>query len=231
MTAETVRFSSRTNHNTGLTGLIAVICMVVDHVGVIFYPSLTILRVVGRVALPLFAWGVAVGAEHTRSIERYALRLFVMLVVSQPFYMIALVHPLSKLNIFAVLLLGLIGIWGIRDGKLYLTVVALLLAQFIDMDYGIRGVLCVLLLYAVRNNPLALAICFSAYCVVWGESSRVILTLLDGQIRVKLQTAAILALPVMIWPAAKRTKLPRALMYAAYPAHLGVLYIIKNIVE
>jgi len=203
--------------------------MVVDHVGVILFPSATILRVVGRIALPLFAWGIAVGAEHTRSMERYALRLFVMMIISQPFYMYALVHPLSKLNIFAVLFLGLVAIWGIRDGKLYLTVLALLFTQFVDMDYGLRGVLCVLLLYATRKNPLALAICFSVYCVLWGESSRVILTLLDGQIRIRLQTMAILALPILLWPAASRTKVPRWLMYAAYPAHLGVLYIIKSI--
>jgi len=205
--------------------------MVVDHVGVMFYPSVTVFRVVGRIALPLFAWGIAIGVGHTRNIGRYALRLLGMMIISQPFYMFALVHPLSRLNIFAVLLLGLVGIWGIRDGKLYLTAIALLLAQLLDMDYGLRGVLCVLLLYAARNDPLALAVCFSAYCVIWGENSRVILTLLDGQIRVRLQTMAILALPILLWPTAKRTRLPRPLMYAAYPAHLGVLYMIKIILE
>jgi len=228
---QTEPLAPRTNYNTGLTGLIAVICMIIDHVGVIFFPTLTLLRVIGRIALPLFAWGIAIGAEHTRSMERYAFRLFIMMIISQPFYMLALMHPLSKLNIFAVLFLGLIAIWGIREKKLYLAVLALLLTHFVNMDYGLRGVLCVLLLYATRNNPLALAVCFSAYCVLWGDNSRVILTLLDGHIRIRLQMMAILALPILLWPSARRIKLPRALMYAMYPAHLGVLYAIKIIIE
>lgn len=217
----------KTNHDTGLLGILAVLFMIVDHVGVIFFPGRVWMRVIGRIALPLFAWGIAVGAQHTRNIGRYALRLFIMMIVSQPFYMYALNHNLLDLNIFATLFLGLIGIWGLRDRKEWLTVIALLLAQLLSMDYGLRGVLCVLLLWACRENPLMLSICFSAYCVVWGQPYQKIWT--NQLFSLGLQTTAILALPLMLWPKATRTRVPRPLMYAMYPAHLAVLWLLKNI--
>lgn len=215
----------KTNHNTGLLGILAVVFMIIDHVGAIFFPRLTWMRVVGRIAFPLFAWGIAIGAEHTRSIGRYAVRLLLLAVISQPFFMGALNHTLTQLNIFPTLLLGLIGIWGIKDRKEYLTVIALLVAQLISADYGIRGVFCILLLWAVRENPLMLSVCFSAFCYIWGLSSSVVYA--NGPVFITLQMTAILALPFMLVPTQKRTRTPKWLMYAVYPAHLAVLWAIK----
>lgn len=217
------------NHDTGLLGIIAVICMIFDHVGSALLPNVMWLRVVGRLAFPLFAWGIAIGAEHTRSLPRYALRLLAAGIVSQPFYMYALNHPLDKLNIFATLLLGLLSIWGLKEKKEWLTVAALLATQFIDMDYGLRGVACILLLWMLHDHPLALSVCFSAYCVMWGASGSVIWE--TSLFRVRLQTAAILVLPLILWPVAGRTKTPRWLMYAAYPGHLAILWLLRSLLR
>ena len=218
-----------TNHDTGLLGILACAFMVVDHIGVVFFPASTWMRVVGRIALPLFAWGIAIGATHTRSFEKYALRLFITMVISQPLFMYGLNHSFSQLNIFATLLLGLIGIWGIKEKKEWMTILALLCTQttWFTMDYGIRGVFCVMLLWAVHDKPLWLTICFPAYCVYWGMTSRVIWVipfLPEALQLIKLQTMAVLALPLMLIPRAKRTKTPRLVMYAFYPVHLAVLW-------
>jgi len=216
-----------TNHDTGLLGIIAGVCMVIDHVGAIFFPGVDAPRIIGRAALPLFAWGIAIGAEHTRDMRKYALRLLILLLISQPFFNGALSHTWAKLNIFATLLLGLVGIWGLKEKKEWMTVAALLISQLVPMDYGVRGVLCILLLWALRDNPLALAACFGAYCVLWGEGGRVIW---DAPFfKVRMQTLALLALPLILWPRAKRTRTPRWLMYALYPAHLAALWVLKSI--
>lgn len=216
-----------TNHNTGLLGVLAVVFMIIDHVGVVFFPGAMGMRIAGRMALPLFAWGIAIGAEHTRNIRRYALRLLLMLFISQPFFNGALNHRWDeKLNIFATLFLGLVAIWGLKEKKEWMTVAALLLAQFVPMDYGLRGVLCILLFWALRDNPLALAVCFGVYCVMWGEGGSVILT--TSLFKVRMQTAALLTLPLILWPCATRTRTPKWLMYAAYPGHLAVLWLLKN---
>ncbi len=49
--------------------LIAMVCMVFDHVGDNFFPEQTWLRVIGRIALPIFAFCVAegfipIGCQH-----------------------------------------------------------------------------------------------------------------------------------------------------------------------
>lgn len=220
---------AKVNHDTGFTGIVAVICMLIDHMGVVFFPQQAWMRVVGRIALPLFAWGIAVGAEHTRNIAKYALRLFVLMIISQPFYMYGLDHSLLKLNIFATLFLGLIGIWGLKDRKEWMTVIALALGQLLEPDYGFRGVLCILLLWACRENPLALAVCFSTFCVIWGGAYSPVWT--TPYFVVRLQTCAILALPLMLYPKATRTKTPRWLMYGAYPGHLALLWLIRSLLK
>ena len=55
----------------GLTGnqlkLIALITMTIDHVGMMLLPQLRILRAIGRIAFPIFAYMIAEGCRHTRN--------------------------------------------------------------------------------------------------------------------------------------------------------------------
>ena len=183
------------NEDTGLLGLIAILCMICDHLGAAFFPDAIWLRIVGRVAFPL--------------------------------YMFGLNHPITKLNVLATLLLGLIAICGVKEKKYWLSALALLLPCFIEMDYGVRGVMLVLLLWACQDNPAALSVLFAAYCVFWGANSRQIFTI--GPYAVRLQQLAILALPLMLWPRRARTKIPRAVAYGAYPAHLALTWLAKEI--
>lgn len=217
----------KTNHDTGFLGILACIFMIIDHLGVVFFPKLQWMRIVGRIALPLFAWGIATGAKHTRNMARYAVRLLLLLIISQPFFMFALNHQITHLNIFATLLLGLLSIWGLQEKKEWMTVIALLLSHLLSMDYGTRGVLCVLLLWALHDHPFWLSVCFSAYCVVWGETS--ISVWHTAYFSLRLQTTAVLALPLMLYPKAKRTQTPRWLMYAVYPGHLAIIWAVKEL--
>lgn len=49
--------------------LLAMLTMLIDHIGVIFFPDDIILRIVGRLAFPLFAWGIARGYRYTSSLK------------------------------------------------------------------------------------------------------------------------------------------------------------------
>ena len=44
----------KTNLDTNLLKLIAIICMVIDHVGTVFFPGDPVFRWVGRLAFPIF---------------------------------------------------------------------------------------------------------------------------------------------------------------------------------
>lgn len=57
--------------------------MVVDHVGVIFFPHTLLWRQIGRLSMPIFAYFIAEGCRYTRSPVGYLAKLFACLVVCQ----------------------------------------------------------------------------------------------------------------------------------------------------
>lgn len=65
--------------------MIALTCMIIDHIGatVLDGPSFSILRWIGRIAFPLYAFMIAEGCRHTKSREKYLLRLGLFALVSE----------------------------------------------------------------------------------------------------------------------------------------------------
>ena len=82
----------KTNQDGGLLRLIACVCMFIDHAGKMLFPQLTWMRMVGRLAFPLFAYGIALGAAMTRHPRQYIARVAALALVSQPLYAVALGH-------------------------------------------------------------------------------------------------------------------------------------------
>lgn len=71
----------------GLSGnqlkLLAVVLMTIDHIGAILYPNVLWLRLIGRLAYPIFAYMVAEGCTHTRSLPRYFATMAAMAAICQ----------------------------------------------------------------------------------------------------------------------------------------------------
>ena len=57
---------------------IACISMLADHAGILLFPEVEILRWIGRLAMPLFAFFIAEGSYHTSRPHRYFLRMFLL---------------------------------------------------------------------------------------------------------------------------------------------------------
>ena len=59
----------------GLSGnqlkLIALITMTIDHVGAYLLPQFTILRIIGRLSMPIYAFLIAEGCRHTHDRRKY----------------------------------------------------------------------------------------------------------------------------------------------------------------
>ncbi len=94
--------------------LIAVVSMVLDHIGDCFFPGATWLRAVGRIAMPVFAFCVSEGFLRTRDRKSYLLRMLLFGLISEvPFDLFASgkLFDLSHQNImltFSWALAGLI---------------------------------------------------------------------------------------------------------------------------
>lgn len=61
----------------------AAIFMFTDSIGIAFFPHLLILRLVGRLAFPIFAYCIAEEAKKTADIDRLINRLFIVALLSQ----------------------------------------------------------------------------------------------------------------------------------------------------
>ena len=95
-----------------LLKIIAIVTMVVDHVGHILYPDILVLQIIGRLAFPIFAYLIVLGVESTKKPVKYMMTLLVFAIISQvPYYLAFDIQPFERLNILFSLLLSAITIY------------------------------------------------------------------------------------------------------------------------
>ena len=239
----------RTNQDTGLIRLIACICMFIDHAGKMLFPQYPVMRLIGRLAFPLFAYGIAVGAVYTRSPERYLTRVVLLALISQPLYAVGLAHenqamyaiPFSKdplgacwqfyLNswqkpsILFALSLGLLIMLCLRRKNVVLAFALYFFCHYAStyLDYGIHGIHQMLLFYLLCEHPAA---CFAAtfsFMVWWSlqGSGYTFFGLTFGMRVFSLPAIALACLPMK-----RHIRLPRWFVYGFYPAHLVALILL-----
>ncbi len=148
--------------------LIAMVSMVFDHVGDNFFPEQTWMRVIGRIALPIFAFCVAEGFCHTRDRKKYLRRMGLFALVSEiPFDLVTagklleFGHQNIMLTFFWAIL-GLLCYEALREklkkGGLVLGIFVLLLfagaSLILGLDYNFLAVGLIFLYYLLRDKAL-----------------------------------------------------------------------------
>lgn len=66
--------------------LLACAFMLIDHIGMIFFPWVSIYRIIGRLAFPIFAFMISEGARYTKNKLRYFLTLLVLAAIIEAVY-------------------------------------------------------------------------------------------------------------------------------------------------
>lgn len=134
--------------------------MIIDHIGMIFFPNIILFRIIGRIAFPLFAWLIAHGAYHTRNIQKYMVRLGFLAIFSQLPYMVFLRltgNTQFQLNVVFTLLAGLFAIYLIQKTKstalkIVITCVIAVITYVAHADFGFIGVLSIVLFYTYHQD-------------------------------------------------------------------------------
>ena len=215
--------------------LIAMLTMLIDHAASVLVRYMdaplftalghtvqmyTVMRMIGRLSFPIYAFLLVEGFLHTSSPKNYARDLLGFALISEiPWN---LVHSGSlfygQQNVMFTLLLGLLGIWVIRDlredhKKQALFLLGLLAASIIlRADFGCAGFGFILLLYLLRETPLCRAVvgtCF--FSGAW--------------------YAGLAFIPIGMYNGKRgfiQGKAMKYAFYAFYPLHLFILFALRK---
>jgi len=221
----------------GLTGnqlkLLAMAAMTCDHIGVSLLPQYRILRIIGRLAFPIFAYMIAEGCRYTRSKARYLLSLTVVALVCQVVYFVAMqslymcVMVTFSLSVSLIWLLDTFikkknALWGILffAGVGAVWFVSNLLPDLLvhtdfAIDYGFLGIVLPVLIYLGKT-----------------KSQRLILTALGLFLLARhhggVQMFSLAALvPLALYSGRRGKAKLKYLFYIYYPLHLAAIHLIS----
>ncbi len=204
------------NKNDNLK-IIAVLAMIIDHIGLFFFPTMYSFRIVGRLAFPLFCHQIAQGAMITSNIKKYIVRLFVYGMVSQPIYMI--LFNTSKLNIFFTLLFGLVLIFlkGQYLNQIIYLIFLVIINHYLGIEYGLYGVLLVYLFsfHGLKQLYIFYGVMFLMTVIYIGFTLEL------------LQIFALLVIPILyIFNKPVNYQINKHYFYLFYPIHLLIIKLI-----
>lgn len=214
--------------------IIALLTMVLDHMGIFLFPNVFWLRSIGRLSFPLFAWLISNGAKHTKNFNAYMRRLFIFGLVSQIPFLLAnrTVQPdFSDLNIMFTLLTGLLAIkvWisALGKSKKYFLIFLLVAVSHITkMDYGPAGVLSILFFYIFSESSWKMLLSqVVAFTLVFPLQ----VSLRVGQINFfnLFQSLALFSLIFIGQYNFKPGPRVKYLFYIFYPVHFIVFYVLR----
>lgn len=135
--------------------LLAAVLMLIDHIGVIFFPTVVAFRLIGRFSFPLFILLLVDGEKYTRNSEKYGLRLLLLGLLSQPIFQ--LVFNSTRWNILFTLFLGLICLRLVRlfpRWQLLIWLVGSTIAQVFGVEYQAYGILAIALISHFQMSVL-----------------------------------------------------------------------------
>lgn len=215
--------------------ILAVITMTIDHIGAYLFPRLLILRIIGRLAFPIFAYMIAEGCEHTKNRKKYLLTVLGFGLAFQLVYYLALRSLSQCIFITFAMSIGLI--FAIDKARKDLKFIPLAIGVFalvvfiteglprllpgtdFHVDYGLFGTLLPVFVYLGKKKWEKLLLLFIGLILVSGNSW-------SGQ------WYSLLSVPVLALYSGKRGKTKmKNFFYIYYPAHLLVIYLLAFVIR
>lgn len=139
--------------------VIAMASMLTDHIGIVFLPDAVVLRIVGRLAFPIYCWLLVKGMNYTKDKIKYFLRLLIIAAISQPVYME--LFGTTGFNVVFTLILGFLALQLINIKlpsfvKIVSVFALILFSSVINIEYSAYGILLILI-YRFADRKTAIA--------------------------------------------------------------------------
>lgn len=234
--------------------LIAALTMLIDHIGAVLVYALyhfawsagnyalsnamawiyEPMRLIGRIAFPLYCFLLVEGFHYTRNVKKYILRLTIGMLLSEIPFDLAFSGYVDWENCSAMvtLLLGCLmmlcmqhvnGFW-----KLAVTVPFILIAEKSGADYGGNGIAIIAMLALTKGLPRE---------KLWRSAGFAVLlwfgpTIQAGPFSVPMEIFGLIGLiPIFLYQGEKKTqkKWVQWGFYLFYPVHLFLLWLISCI--
>ena len=211
--------------------LLALVTMTADHVGLVLLPQFPILRIIGRLAFPIYAWLIGEGCRHTRDLGRYFRDMALLALVCQLGSWLATGSLYQSVLVSFSIAIGLI--WLLTKAKyapviniilfllglattcfLCIVVPGLLPGTDFAIDYGLLGILLPILSWMGQGKWPKL--------VLFG-SGLAALSVYYGGFQVWCLAAL---LPLALYSGTRGKSKVKYLFYFYYPAHLVIIYLL-----
>ena len=233
--------------------IIACVFMVVDHVGVFLLPHLEILRIIGRISFPIFAYFIAEGCRYTRNKLKRFLLVLGLMVLCEGVYLIydgKLDGGIMMTFTFSILLVYQVQAvkcalarkkwWMAVLWTLTFSASLVFVYGFVEhvlyVDYGFWGILIpaftVLPDYREGEAPACFRYVSHLPVKLAFWTLGMLLLCISRGLFANIQSWCLLAIPFMLLyngtPGRKGFKYG---FYVFYPAHLAVLYLIAALMQ
>ena len=219
--------------NNNQLKVIAMISMLIDHIGVQLFQECEVLRIIGRISFPIFAYMIAEGCFYTKNRAKYLGLIAALGVGCQLVYYFAMeslyqsvliTFTLSISVIFAVdffikkrdfLSSCLMIVVVLSVAFIVLVLPELLAKQGFKIDYGVFGVLLPIAVYYMPSKW-------------WKVAAALAVLIVQGVVRGGLFWVALSAVPLLALYNGKRGKYNlKYMFYIFYPTHLVLIYAIS----
>lgn len=222
------------SHMRGLSmiKLIALITMLVDHIGAIFFPDIIILRIIGRISMPLFAFCIARGYYYSKqkgTLIKYTKNLLLFAVISEVPYLFSF----EGLNIGVTWLLSIILLTVIDTLKkskskiivLMISIIVLFITnRYLNIDYGIYGILTPILYYYFLIKGKKEILNFFTFLLL----TLIYIPVMGKEMIIQIFSCIGCLIIPMLEKIDALVKLPKKIYYVIYPLHLLIFGIIKG---
>lgn len=234
--------------------LIACVSMLIDHIGAVIVAALLrkvnsgggnaeallelykLLRIIGRLAFPIYCFLLTEGIHYTKNPGRYALRLLIAAVLAEIPFDYAIYGDITwqHQNVMVTLLLGFCGVKAMERcpdavTKILCAVVFSLAAKWANCDYGAKGIWTILLFALTREHSHRNLLQILGLWLIFSPDHAMFLNWLNGRHMTVQEWAVLSLIPISCYNGTKQSgsKVLQRAFYLFYPVHLLALELLK----